>query len=354
MIMPPSRGAIASNGGRDGGQPAGPTSTASSPPAGEARPRIGRYEILGRIGMGGMAEVFRARATGPRGYQKDLIVKRILPQFAAHPDFVRAFVDEAKILGMLYHPNIVGIYDFGEDGARHYLALEYLDGPTLGSILVELRAAGKKLPFGAVVFVAREVCRGLIAVHALQDARGRPMNVIHRDVTPSNVMTTRTGAVKLLDFGIAKIAGSDNVTRVGQIKGKAGYLAPEQILGGAVDARVDLFSLGVVLHEMLSLEPLFHGEGGDMGAVYRTLEKVIPPPSSFRADTPPDFDRVVLKALSREPAKRYQTAVEMERELDAAFEASGLSPDDVARVLEEIRGLRASPPGRPSPASPPP
>jgi len=308
-------------------------------------PRVGRYEVLERIGMGGMAEVFRARATGPRGYQKDLIIKRILPQLAAHPDFVQGFVDEAKILGMLYHPNIVGIYDFGEDHGLHYLALEYLDGPTVGSMLMQLRNAKRPLPFGAAAFIAREVCRGLIAVHALQDVRGRPMNVIHRDVTPSNVMTTRAGAVKLLDFGIVKISGSENVTRVGQIKGKAGYLAPEQILGGVVDGRVDLFALGVVLYEMLSLEPLFHGEGGDMGAVYRTLEKPIAPPSTFRADTPLAFDRVVLKALAREPGKRYQTAVDMERDLDAAFVESGLSPADVARVLAEIRSLR---PGRPA------
>lgn len=315
------------------------TAAGSSGSSGQEHPRIGRYEILDRIGVGGMAEVFRARATGPRGYQRNLIIKRILPHFAAHPDFVRAFVDEAKILGMLYHPNIVGIYDFGEDNGRHYLALEYLDGPTLGSILSRLRAAKKTLPLGLAAFIAREVCRGLIAVHSLRDPEGQPMNVIHRDVTPSNVMTTVGGAVKLLDFGIAKINGSENVTRVGQIKGKAGYLAPEQILGGAVDGRVDLFSLGVVLYEMLRLEPLFYGEGGDVGAVYRTLEKKIDPPSSFRADVPSDFDRVVMKALCREPAKRYQTAAEMEGELDAAFAATGLGPVDIARFLSEIRDL---------------
>ncbi|MBC8133578.1 MAG: serine/threonine protein kinase [Deltaproteobacteria bacterium] len=306
---------------------------------GQEATRIGRYEVLNRIGVGGMAEVFRARATGPRGYQRNLIIKRILPHFAAHPDFVRAFVDEAKILGMLYHPNIVGIYDFGEDNDRHYLALEYLDGPSLASILARMRNAKKTLPFGVVAFIAREVCRGLIAVHSLRDPSGKPMNVIHRDVTPSNVMTTTGGAVKLLDFGIAKISGSENVTRVGHIKGKAGYLAPEQILGGAVDGRVDLFSLGVVLYEMLRLEPLFYGEGGDVGAVYRTLEKKIDPPSSFRSDVPAEFEQSVMKALAREPARRYQTAVEMERDLDAAFLISGLLPEDVAQILSDIRAL---------------
>lgn len=304
--------------------------------------RIGRYEVLDRIGMGGMAEVFRARATGPRGYQRNLIIKRILPHFASQPDFIRAFVDEAKILGMLYHPNVVGIYDFGQDNGRHYLALEYLDGPTLASVLARARNAKKTLPFGVVAFIAREVCRGLIAVHSLCDPSGRPMNVVHRDVTPSNVMTTTRGAVKLLDFGIAKISGSENVTRVGQIKGKAGYLAPEQILGGAVDGRVDLFALGVVLYEMLRLEPLFYGEGGDVAAVYRTLEKKIDPPSSFRIDIPTRFDDTVMKALAREPALRYQTAVEMEEDLNAGFMDSGLLPEDVAQVLGDLRDLPAT------------
>ena len=313
--------------------PAGP------PPGGGEATRIGRYELLNRIGVGGMAEVFRAKATGPRGYQRNLIIKRILPHFAAHPDFVRAFVDEAKILGMLYHPNVVGIYDFGEDNGRHYLALEYLDGPSLASILGRVRNAKKTLPFGVVAFIAREVCRGLTAVHALHDPAGRSLNVIHRDVTPSNVMTTSRGAVKLLDFGIAKINGSENVTRVGQIKGKAGYLAPEQILGGAVDGRVDLFSLGVVLYEMLRLEPLFYGEGGDVGAVYRTLEKKIDPPLSFRSDITPQFDETVMKALAREPARRDQTAEEMERDLNVAVVDSALLPEDVAEILSDIRNL---------------
>jgi serine/threonine-protein kinase len=283
-----------------------------------------------------MAEVFRAQATGPRGYRRTLIIKCILPHLAAHPEFIRAFVNEAKILGLLNHPNIVGIYDFGEDHGRHYLALEYLDGSSLASLLTRARDAGATLPFGLVAFIAREVCRGLAAVHTLCFPDGSPMNVIHRDVTPSNVMTTTSGAVKLLDFGIAKINGSGTVTRVGQIKGKAGYLAPEQILGGAVDGRVDLFSLGVVLYEMLRLEPLFHGEGGDVGAVYRTLEKAIAAPSSFRPDISATFSRVVMKALAREPALRYQTAADMEADLNSVFTESGLTMAGVVQLLADL------------------
>ena len=304
------------------------------------RPRIGRYETLGRIGVGGMAEVFHARATGPGTYTRDLIIKSILPSFASDPDFVRAFVDEAKILGLLNHPNIVGMYDFGEDGGRHYLALEYLDGATLSLILARARKSKAPLPVWFATFVAREICRGLTAVHGLCLPNGQHMNVVHRDVTPSNVIITKTGAVKLLDFGIAKIGNERNVTRTGHIKGKVGYLAPEQILGGAVDGRVDLFAVGIVVYEMLRLEPLFHGEGGDVAAMYRTLEKPIEPPSSFRDDVSPAFDALVMKALSREPAKRYQSAEDMEHDLDAAFHGSKgdtkSAAADVAKLLLEL------------------
>jgi serine/threonine protein kinase len=300
--------------------------------------RVGRYEILERIGVGGMAEVFRARAHGPGGYRRELIIKRILPTFAADDAFIRSFVDEAKLLGMLSHRNVVGIYDFGEDRGRHYLALEYMDGPSLSQIIERAAARERPIPAGVIAYVAQEVCRGLAAAHALCDPLGRSLNVVHRDVTPSNIMTTRQGAVKLLDFGIAKSASSAVRTQHGQIKGKAGYFAPEQIKGGAIDGRVDLFSLGVVMHEALCLEHLFTGEGGALGAIYRTMEMPVPRPSDRRPELPRPLDEVVMKALARDPDARYPTAPAMLADLEVLVRAlGGATEADLARYLAAER-----------------
>ncbi|HEY0709554.1 MAG TPA: serine/threonine-protein kinase [Polyangia bacterium] len=297
-------------------------------------PRIGRYEIKERVGMGGMAEVFRAIARGPGRYQRELIIKRILPHLAAEPEFVRAFVDEGKILGLLNHRNIVGVYDFGEDAGRHYLALEYLDGPSLGAIMSRAKERGQLIDPGLVAYLGREVCHGLQAVHTLCDPLGRPMNVIHRDVTPSNVMTTRQGAVKLLDFGVAKITDAAPVTQHGQLKGKAGYFAPEQIKGGPIDGRVDLFALGVMLYEALTLEHLFYGEGGPMGAIYRVMEMEIQPVTKLRPDVPPALAAAVTRALNRDPDQRFQTAAEMAEALEDLPLTARAGPAELAAYVK--------------------
>jgi serine/threonine protein kinase len=299
-----------------------------------ARPRIGRYEILERIATGGMAEAFRARAHGPGGYQRELVIKRILPHLAENADFVRAFVDEAKILGMLNHPNVVGVYDFGEDDGRHYLALEFLDGPSLRSILDRAIRRGDLLPPGLVAYIGKEICHGLSAVHRARDASGELLGLIHRDVTPSNVMTTFNGDVKLLDFGVARIAAAGPVTQDGRLKGKPGYFAPEQITGGPIDARVDLFALGVVLHELLCSRHLFHQDGVPLGEViYRTLEMEIPEPGSIRPGLPPALDAIVMKALSRDPAGRQASAAQLAGALDAVARESGTQAEDLASFL---------------------
>jgi serine/threonine protein kinase len=305
--------------------------------------RIGRYNVLGLVGVGGMAEVFRARAHGPGGYQRELIIKRVLPHLAQDPSFIRAFVDEAKILGMLHHPNIVGVYDFGEDPGGHYLALEYLDGPSLAEIMDRRQHEGAPVPIGVAAFIAREICLGLGAVHTLQHPDGSPLNVIHRDVTPSNVMTTRGGAIKLLDFGIAKISSSDASTRHGQIKGKAGYLAPEQLRGDAIDARVDLFALGIVFYEMLTLQHLFYGEGGDVAAAYRIIEMPISPPSKRRPDLPRRFDQIVMRALERDVKARYASAREMAEALDGVVRDSGVGREDISRFIADCLAPEGEP-----------
>jgi serine/threonine-protein kinase len=297
-------------------------------------PDIGGYEILELVGVGGMAEAFRARARGPGGHQRELIIKQILPHLAEDAEFIRGFVDEAKILGMIDHPNVVRVYDFGLHGERHFLALEYLDGPTMAEILATVRRRGGQIPLPIALHLVREVCRGLQAVHGLTDASGLPLKVIHRDVTPSNIMTTRRGGVKLLDFGVAKIGAEGQRTRQGQIKGKVGYLSPEQIKGDPIDARVDLFALGVVLHELLCLEPLFYGEGGDLAALYRIMEMPIPAPSSRRRDVPPALDALVLRALARAPAERHASAAELGDGLEAIL--AGMTAPDLPGFLTTI------------------
>ncbi|HEX2657997.1 MAG TPA: serine/threonine-protein kinase [Polyangia bacterium] len=319
--------------------------SAASPPPKEVH--VGRYEILSLVGVGGMAEVFRARAHGPGGYQRELIIKRILPHFAQNPAFIRAFVEEAKILGMLSHPNIVGVYDFGEDAGRHYLALEYLDGLSLAEMLSRRRRAQAPIPIGVVAFIVREVALGLSAVHTLQLPNGDSLNVIHRDVTPSNIMTTRAGGVKLLDFGIAKSLIGETFTRRGEIKGKAGYLAPEQVRGEVIDARVDLFALGIVLYELLTLEPLFQGEGGDIAAAYRILEMPIVPPSQHRADVPPALDEIAMRALVRDRNGRFPTALDMSDALDQVIRATGVRRDDLRQFIASCVAMADPPAANP-------
>ena len=254
---------------------------------------------------------------------------------------------------MLNHPNVVGVYDFGEDQGRHYLALEFLDGPSLATIVGRASRLDVPIPVGLVAHVGKEICHGLHAVHTARDPQGNPLGLIHRDITPSNVMTTTNGSVKLLDFGVAKIAGSDQVTQHGHLKGKPGYFAPEQIAGTSIDGRVDLFALGVLLHEMLSLRHLFIREGdGPASAIYRIMQMEIPAPGTLRTDVPPALDRIILKALSRDREGRYATAADMGRELeDVALEA-GARTEDLAR-FEIGRRPTTLAPAQP-PSGPPP
>jgi serine/threonine protein kinase len=308
--------------------------------------RIGHYEIIERIGAGGMAEAFRARARGPGGYERQVIVKCILPHLADDPEFVRLFVAEAKILGMLHHPNVVQVYDFGEHDGRHFLALEYLDGPSLEQVSALIARARAPMPVGVVAYVGREMCLGLSAAHELRGPDEEPLGVVHRDVSPSNVLLTSGGEVKLVDFGIAKVgAASSTATKAGTVRGKPAYLAPEQILGGLVDSRADIFATGIVLYEMLTLLPLFRAEN-ELGTIYRVLEQPIPPPSSLRPGVPPAIERVVMRALQRPPDARYQSAAEMGAELSEFLTGCPVGRQEIAGLATTF--IRMGQPRRPA------
>ena len=292
---------------------------------------IGHYEIVERIGVGGMAEAFRAKARGPGGYERQLIVKCILPELAGDPEFVRLFVAEAKILGMLNHPNIVQVYDFGEHDSRHFLALEYLDGPSVDQIGRLLRRTGTPMPIGVAAYIAREMCLGLGAAHGLRGPHDEPLNVVHRDVTPSNVMTTTAGEVKLVDFGIARMGLPSAATRAGTIRGKPAYLSPEQILSAPVDGRADIFTTGVVLHEMLTCAPLFQADN-DLATIYRVTQLPIARPSTQREEVPTFLDKIVMRALQRAPEARYQSAGAMAVELSEFLSICPVGREDIAAL----------------------
>ncbi len=311
--------------------------------------RLGRYELIEQLGTGGMAEIFKARSTGPGGFQRTVVVKRILPANCSDPAFVRMFVAEAKILGMLHHPNVIQAYDFGESGGTLFLVLEYVDGPSLADTVSVLREAGRTCPIGVACQIARDACRALDHVHNLRDSDGAPLNVVHRDVTPSNVLVTATGTAKLLDFGVAKYRASQAKSQVGTIKGKPAYLAPETLDRRDVDHRADIFSLGIVLHELLTLQPLFEGDNHQI-TFYRVLNMEIPPPSQTRPEVPAALDAIVLKALERDRAKRYQSAQDMARDLDEFMAAQAYRSEDAIEFVQELTALVAArqPPEIPS------
>jgi serine/threonine-protein kinase len=304
--------------------------------------QVGRYRLQRQLGVGGMAEVFKAQASGPGGFERTLVVKRILPERCEDPEFVRMFVAEAKILGMLHHPNVVQAYDFGDDGGTLFLVLEYVDGPSVGRILRGLRSSNQSMPIAIAAHFGHEVARALEYVHNLKGSDGEPLNVIHRDVTPSNIVVTSSGTTKLLDFGIARYETSDAATDHHSVKGKPAYLAPEILEGKKIDARVDLFALGVVVYEMLTSKPLF-GSDHELVTLRKVVSMPIEPPSRLRPEVPATLDAIVMKALERDPDKRYQSAAEMARDLNEFVVASALRADELKSFVGDMVKLLAQP-----------
>jgi serine/threonine protein kinase len=294
--------------------------------------RFGKYRLQERIALGGMAEVFRAVAEGPAGVEKVVALKRILPLLSGAGDFVTMFIDEARIAASLTHVNIAQVLEFGEVGGQYYLAMELVEGADLARLSDAARARGRRLPVEVVDFVVAEAARGLAYAHDKRGRDGAPLAIVHRDVSPQNILVSFAGEVKLADFGIAKAIGKLHKTESGAVMGKLRYMSPEQVLGEPLDARSDLFALGVVMHEMLTGKTLFDGDNpGRVAEQIKTCE--VPPPSATVPEVPAALDQVCLKLLQRKPADRYQHAAEVARDL---AKLPSVSREDLGALVQEL------------------
>jgi len=288
--------------------------------------RFGQYILLEKVGSGGMAELFKAKKLGIEGFERVLAIKRILPHLSSDEEFIDMFIAEAKLVARLSHKNITQVYDFGKIEQNYFIAMEYIRGKDLRGILKRCKEKNIKFLVPLSVFIAKEVASALSYAHRQKDSTGKNLNIIHRDVSPQNILISYEGDVKVVDFGIAK-AGAHSKTTTGVLKGKLSYMSPEQAWGKPIDHRSDIFSLGIVLYEMLTGERLFRGDS-EINTLERVREaKVEPPPSSINVDMPSTLEAKLLKALSKEVTERYQNASDMEADLgEILFELLHVDP----------------------------
>jgi serine/threonine protein kinase len=303
----------------------------------------GRYHISRKIADGGMAEIFLGRQRGVEGFERPVVLKRILASLLADPQFRNQMIDEAHVAMSLNHSNIVQVLDLGRAQGRYFLVLELVDGWDLNQILSRARATSFPLPPELSLYVAGEVCRALGYAHA-KTRDGQPLGIVHRDVSPHNVLISEQGEVKLTDFGIAKATGRREHTGHGVIKGKLAFMSPEQASGLAVDARSDLFSLGTVLYLLGTGRRPFEAPT-DLEALVRVRQCQLAPPAQVAPEISPEFARIILKAMKAAPADRYQSAEEMLVDIEtvqrSAFKATGQT--ELKRWLEELQQMDGAP-----------
>ncbi|MGC8724370.1 MAG: TonB family protein [Acidobacteriota bacterium] len=283
--------------------------------AGEEGIPYGQYMLMERIAVGGMAELFKARQNGLEGFKRIVAIKRILPHLAANQEFVTMFIDEAKLAAQLNHPNIGHIYDLGKLEDSYFIAMEYVEGKDLRAIMREIEERKRLMPIRVATFIAQKVCSALQYAHQARDMDGKPMDIVHRDVSPQNIIISTSGEVKLVDFGIAKAASKASHTVSGALKGKLLYMSPEQAWGKTVDRRGDIFSLGIVMAEMLTGKKLFYGDS-EMSILEKVREAKVVPPKESRPEVPDALQRIILRALQRDPERRYRDCKAMQAELE--------------------------------------
>lgn len=304
-----------------------------------------RYAILAKLATGGMAELFLARTTSTGGVERYVVLKRVLPNKLSDHDFVAMFLDEARLVAQLQHPNIAQVFDTGRLGESYFFSMEYVHGETVRDLVARARELGQPVPISCTLTIIANAAAGLHHAHEKLGLDGVPLGIVHRDVSPSNLLVSFEGNVKLVDFGVAKATTKRSAdTADGRVKGKIGYLSPEQCRGRASDRRSDLFSLGIVMWELLVGERLYKHDND-----YDTMEAiVIEPfvaPSSRRPDIPPALDAIVKKLLSKAPGDRYQNAEELGEDLERVAELTGarISTASLKRFIFELFGKRREP-----------
>jgi hypothetical protein len=297
---------------------------------------VGRYVLYGAIASGGMATVHFGRLVGPAGFARPVAIKRLHAQFARDPEFVKMFLDEARLAARVSHPNVVQTLDLVEATDEVFLVMDYVRGLALASLVRTLRAGGTRIPPAISIGILVGVLEGLHAAHEAKNDMGERLDLVHRDVSPQNILVGTDGVARLLDFGVAKASGRAQSTRDGQVKGKVAYMAPEQVQGQPLTRRTDIFAASVVLWEILTGRRLFFGES-DADSLRRVLNDEVPPPSSIVPELPAALDRVVMKGLERDAARRYATAHDMALDLGAC-----LSPASAATIGEWVERTAAA------------
>ena len=318
-----------------------PPAEDSVKPERTAPERIGRYELCFELASGGMATVYLARVEGVNGFEKLVALKRIHRHLAKEKQYVDMFLDEAKIASRITHPNVCSVFDFGQADDEYYIAMEYLVGEPLSRLCGKVARDQEQrrhplLPLRMAGIIA-DACEGLHAAHELKDANGDLLHVVHRDVSPRNLFVTYDGSVQVVDFGIASARQRMHHTATGQVKGTFAYMAPEQLTANPIDRRVDIWSLGVALWEMLALKRLFRRDT-TANTIHAVLYEDLVPPSTHRSQVPEELDAIVMKALARDPKERWQTTRDMGRAIRHYLGGSGemLGPAELSEWMSEI------------------
>jgi eukaryotic-like serine/threonine-protein kinase len=339
---------------------------------------LGKYTLIRKLATGGMAEVFLARADGPMGFAKKCVVKRILPHFNDDPRFIEMFLGEARLAAELNHPNLVQIFDFGQAEGQYFLAMEYIDGANLRVLNQAARRLSGPMSLPLAARLIALAAEGLHFAHELRNEQGEFLNLVHRDISPDNILVSRNGAVKVVDFGIAKASSQPHLTKSGMIKGKMAYMPPEQLAREPLDRRADLFALGIVFYELVTGGMPFDATS-EVSIIQAIMsQKPLEKPTVYRPDCPPDLEAIVNKCLEKDRTLRYASCVELQADLEAFIKRSGetVGTREISQLVEAtfaneadttapstpLTGLESTTPAaksaerisQPSPSAPPP